>query len=166
MDDLHIHPARIIDWMSAIIFLLLSLSLSVWVIVFACKLGRFSKGTQQPAQDPQLAESKDTATHTETSLENGGPIYRTFVLDWHSLKNCIYSSAFPPLAQGSSQVLALPTTFPMPSFSYLCGYLMLSCPKFHGAKPAHNYFQPCPKSLHSPERILKACKGLAQPFWN
>ena len=34
----------------------------------------FSKGAQQPAQDPQLTEGKDTATRTGTSLDDSVPI--------------------------------------------------------------------------------------------
>ena len=37
---------------------------------------------------------------------------------------------------------------------------MLFCTRFQGAKPAHSHFQPCTKSLHSPEIINQSVQGV------
>ena len=86
--------------------------------------------------------------------------YHTFVLDWHSLKKAFISALSHLLHRGPGNLfLAFPTAFPNPQFLYLRGCLMLFCPRFQGAKPAHDYFQPCPKSFHGPEIIIENVQG-------
>ena len=77
--------------------------------------------------------------------------YHTFMLDWHSLEEGIYLRGFTPLAQGFGQLLlALPQALHNPLKFVVSRLSHAFCPKFQGAKPAHIYFQTCPKPLHSP----------------
>ena len=65
---------------------------------------------------PRLHQKASVKKGSEpTMIQIPVPVYRTFVLDWHSLKKGIYLGAFTPLAQGSSQLFsALLTAFPNP----------------------------------------------------
>ena len=89
--------------------------------------------------------------HSIGHAEQKGSLYRTFVLGLPTLKKGIYLSAFPPLAQGLSQIIF---SFARPSSFVLLWPLHVFCAKFQGVKPAHNYLQTCPKSLPSSETII------------